>query len=82
MMMQSSVCGMLVLTGGSEEDEPGIGAFEGLASQALSKADADGSGQVGYDEFVGERVHATREKILLRIYRPPHPRRLTTPCGR
>ena len=28
MMMQSSVCGMLVLTGGDEDDEPGIQAFE------------------------------------------------------
>ena len=52
MLMQSSVCGMLVLTGGTEDEEPDVEQFEQLAKDALSRADTDGSGQVTYDEFV------------------------------
>ena len=43
---------MLVLTGGSESDEPDVAAFESLAKSALERADSDGSGQVTFDEFV------------------------------
>ncbi|GMH62047.1 hypothetical protein TrLO_g8072 [Triparma laevis f. longispina] len=52
MMMQASVCGLLCLTGGTEDDEPSVGDFEKLATEALARADADGSGAVGYEEFV------------------------------
>ena len=52
MMLQSSVCGMLVLTGGSEEDEPSVGTFQLLAAEAMMKNDADGSGAITYEEFV------------------------------
>lgn len=52
MMMQSSVLGMLVLTGGTEEMEPSVQVFETLAKEALLISDSDGSGQITYDEFV------------------------------
>jgi len=52
MMMQSSVLGMLVLTGGTEDMEPDVSVFEELAFQALMISDSDGSGQITYDEFV------------------------------
>ena len=40
--MQSTVCGMLVLTGGTEEQEPDVSNFEELAKEALKRADSDG----------------------------------------
>ncbi|GMH68416.1 hypothetical protein TrRE_jg1209, partial [Triparma retinervis] len=65
-MMQSTICGMLVLTGGSSSDEPAVSAFESLASAALSRADSDGSGQVTFDEFVGwARSNVEEDDILI-----------------
>jgi WD40 repeat protein/Ca2+-binding EF-hand superfamily protein len=51
-MMMSSLCGMNLLTGGSEELEPDIDVFEALAEEAIRNGDKNSDGQVSYEEFV------------------------------
>jgi hypothetical protein len=45
-MMMSSLCGMNLLTGGSEELEPDIDVFEALAEEAIRNGDKNNDGQV------------------------------------
>lgn len=52
MMMILSVCGLNVLAGGREENEPLLEVFEGYAADAFVRADRDHSGQISFDEFV------------------------------
>jgi WD40 repeat protein/Ca2+-binding EF-hand superfamily protein len=52
MMMMSSVCGMNLLTGGSEEMEPDIEVFEALADDAVVRADKNSDNQISYEEFL------------------------------
>jgi WD40 repeat protein/Ca2+-binding EF-hand superfamily protein len=51
-MMILSVCGLNVLAGGNEENEPDIAVFERLAEDAFNRADRDRSNQISYNEFV------------------------------
>lgn len=52
MMMMSSICGMILLTGGGEDLEPELTVVERLAEDALLRADVNGDGQISYEEFV------------------------------
>eukprot|EP01033_Poteriospumella_lacustris_P007987 gene7987-5748_t len=52
MMMLSSICGMNILIGGSEDLEPSIEEIDKIAEEALNRADKNGDGQVSYEEFV------------------------------
>eukprot|EP01032_Pedospumella_encystans_P008376 gene8376-9951_t len=52
MMMMSSVCGMNLLTGGSEELEPDLEVFEALAEDAILRADKNSDNQISYEEFL------------------------------
>jgi len=52
MMMMSSVCGMNLLTGGSEELEPELEVFESLAEDAILRADKNSDNQISYEEFL------------------------------
>ena len=51
-MLMSSINGIALLSGGSEEDELDIEAYEKIAEDAFAKADRDRSGSVTYEEFV------------------------------
>lgn len=52
MMMMSSVCGMNILSGGSEELEPDLETFEALADDAILRADKNSDNQISYEEFL------------------------------
>jgi hypothetical protein len=52
MMMMSCVCGMNLLTGGSEDLEPELEVFEALADEAVLRADKNSDGQISYEEFL------------------------------
>lgn len=52
MMMMSTICGIIVLTGGTEEMEPELEAIEALATDAFIRADRSGDGQISFEEFV------------------------------
>jgi len=52
MMMMSCVCGMNLLTGGSEALEPEMEVYEALADDAVIRADKNSDGQVSYEEFL------------------------------
>jgi Ca2+-binding EF-hand superfamily protein len=52
MMMQSTICGMICLSGGTEETEPGLEDIERLADEAFELADMDKSKSITYSEFV------------------------------
>jgi len=51
-MMQSSVCGMLCLTGGLEDHEPELSDFEQLGLEAFKNADGNSDGNITFDEFL------------------------------
>lgn len=51
-MMISAICGINLLLGGEEEEEPDLKTFEKLATDAFLKADKDKSGAISFDEFV------------------------------
>lgn len=51
-MMISAICGMNLLLGGDEEEEPDLKTFEKLATDAFLRADKDKSGAISFDEFV------------------------------
>jgi len=51
-MMISAICGMNLLLGGDEEEEPELKTFEKLATDAFLRADKDKSGAISFDEFV------------------------------
>jgi Ca2+-binding EF-hand superfamily protein len=51
-MMQSSVCGMLCLTGGMEDNEPELSDFERLGLDAFKNADGNSDGSITFDEFL------------------------------
>ena len=51
-MMISAICGMNLLLGGDEEEEPELKTFEKLAKDAFLRADKDKSGAISFDEFV------------------------------
>jgi WD40 repeat protein/Ca2+-binding EF-hand superfamily protein len=52
MMIMASICGMNLLTGGSEALEPSLETLEDVVSDAFNKADRDRSGHISFDEFV------------------------------
>jgi WD40 repeat protein len=52
MMMQTSMCGLIILTGGGESAEPPLTLLETLAEEAFVCADLDRSGSIGFTEFV------------------------------
>ena len=51
-MMQSSVCGMLCLAGGLEENEPDLESFERLGGEAFKSADGNNDGGITFEEFL------------------------------
>jgi echinoderm microtubule-associated protein-like 6 len=50
-MMMACICGLNILTGGGEDDEPELEAFEKLAANAFLRADKDKSGSISCEEF-------------------------------
>jgi echinoderm microtubule-associated protein-like 6 len=51
-MMMASICGLNVLTGGDEDEEPELETFEKLAGNAFLRADKDKSGSISCEEFI------------------------------
>ena len=51
-MMMAVICGINILTGGGEEQEPDLEIFERLATNAFHRADKDKSGNISSDEFI------------------------------
>ena len=51
-MMISAICGMNLLLGGDEDEEPELKTFEKLATDAFLRADKDKSGAISFEEFV------------------------------
>ena len=68
MMMQSSINGMICLTGAGEKLEPSLDVLEALSREAFEMADTDKSNQITYEEFVAwarsnREVMACLEKL-------------------